>query len=198
MILGITGPIGSGKSTVAEALGRLGVPVYDSDRRAKELMTSELRPQLIELLGAEAFEGVELNRRWVAERMFGDAELKKEVEAVVHPAVVRDFGRWAASTPAPVGWVAVESALLFESGLDRAVDAVLVVEAPEELRIERTMRRDNVPREAVVARIAHQMPPDQWARHATWTIQADGRPLDEEAMRLFEEKLIPLQLNSNL
>lgn len=189
--LGITGPIGGGKSTVVAILRRLGVPVYDSDARAKELMVTDLRPLIESVLGARAYDaGGQLDRKFVAERIFSNSELKKAIEAVVHPAVGRDFERWALGVEAPKGWVAIESAILVESGLNEAVDALLLVDAPEALRIERTVARDHTTEQAVRQRMAHQMAPEAWAKYATWTIFADGRPLEAEVVRLFEEKII--------
>lgn len=189
--LGITGPIGSGKSTVVAILQRIGVPVYDSDSMAKKLMVGELSGQIEQILGVEAYdEQGQLNRKWVAERIFSNPQLKQAVERVVHPAVVRDFERWATWVEAHRGWVGVESAILVESGLVDSVDAVLLVDAPEALRIERTVRRDNTSPQAVRQRMTHQMLPDQWAKYATWTLLADGRPLEQEVVRLFEEKII--------
>lgn len=189
--LGVTGPIGSGKSTVCAVLEQIGVPVYYSDPKAKALMGTVLRPEMEALLGVEAYdEQGGLNRKWVAEQLFANKLLKAQLEAVVHPAVVRDFERWVGEVEAPRGWVAIESALLIESGLHHVVDGVLVVDAPESLRVERTVRRDQTTPEAVRQRMAHQIPPEQWARYATWTLVADGRPIEAEVVRLFEEKII--------
>lgn len=156
MRVGLTGGIGSGKSTVAQALRQLGIPVYDSDRRARELMEADprLREGIQDLLGPGAYEGEGLNRPFIASRVFADPALLDALNALVHPVVRADFESWAARQAAP--YVVQEAAILFENGGYRELDRMVLVTAPEEERIRRVMRRDGVSREAVRLRMRNQ------------------------------------------
>ena len=142
--VGVTGGIGSGKSTVCRLFAERGVPVYDSDSEAKRLMREDpsLRAALVEAFGDETFRDGVLNRRYLAATVFGDRHALARLEALVHPCVKRDFERWAAERTAE-SYVVLECAILYESGMDAAVDRVVAVVAPEELRLvrERPRRR---------------------------------------------------------
>lgn len=168
--VGITGGIGSGKSTVTRILEELGVAIYIADDRAKELMVEqkELRNTLIERFGADVYVEGKLNRAYLAERVFGNAEELKALNAIVHPAVMRDFDVWAESQASP--YVVIESAILFEAGLDDRVDCVVSILAPEELRIERAMARDGASREDIERRIANQISDDERSERSKYAI----------------------------
>ena len=168
--VGITGGIGSGKSTVCALLADYGVAVYDSDAEAKRLMESsaELRTALQEAFGAECYSESGLNRAYLASKVFGDAEQLQRLNSIVHPAVRADFSAWAERQRSP--YVVLESAILFESGFDNEVDATLAVVAPLEERIRRTMERDNSDRESVLRRIGHQLSDDELHRLSNRTI----------------------------
>lgn len=168
--IGITGGIGSGKSTVCSLFAERGIAVYDSDSRAKQLMTesSELRQQLIEAFGEECYTDGELNRGYLASQVFGNAEALARLNAIVHPAVRADFRTWAEQQSG--AYVILESAILFEAGFDTEVDTTLAVMAPLEERIRRTMARDGVDRESVLERIAHQMSDDELHSKAKRTL----------------------------
>jgi dephospho-CoA kinase len=154
--VGITGGIGSGKSTVCNMLREMGVPVYDSDIRAKALMSQseDLRQQLVAAFGEECYNAEGLDRGYLAQRAFGDKEALQRLNAIVHPAVRQDFRAWAEQQSA--AYVVLESAILFEAAFDDEVDTTLAVLAPRELRVERTMQRDGVSREEVLRRMEHQ------------------------------------------
>lgn len=143
-IIGITGGIGSGKSTIARELARRGYAVYDSDSAAKRLITecAAIREQIIALLGAKAFvettQGWVYNTSYVSEQVFANRELLVQLNRIVHPAVIADIQRQAASEET----LFVESALLHESGIDDLCSAIVHVDAPEEIRIARTIQRD--------------------------------------------------------
>ena len=141
--VGVTGGIGSGKSTVCRLFAERGVPVYDSDSEAKRLMGEDpsLRAALVEAFGDETFRDGVLNRRYLAATVFGDRRALARLEALVHPCVKRDFERWAAERTAEP-YVVLECAILYESGMDAAVDRVVAVVAPEELRLVRVNARD--------------------------------------------------------
>ena len=168
--IGITGGIGSGKSTVCSLFAERGIAVYDSDSRAKQLMSesAELREQLIEAFGEECYADGELNRGYLAKQVFGNAEALARLNAIVHPAVRADFRTWAEQQSG--AYVILESAILFEAGFESEVDTTLAVMAPLEERVRRTMARDGVDRESVLERIAHQMSDDELHSKAKRTL----------------------------
>jgi dephospho-CoA kinase len=156
--LAITGGIGSGKSHVARQMTELlGIPVYDSDSKAKQLNeeSSVIRSGLVEMVGTDVYDADgRLNRQRLATFLFANEENARCVNALIHPVVKEDFLRWAAEQTAPI--VAIETALLAESGIDKLVDRVIRVDAPLETRISRAMQRDGVAREKVLERMACQ------------------------------------------
>lgn len=166
----ITGGIGSGKSKVVELLAQRGVAAYDSDSRAKALMASspELREQIIECFGTEAYDGEEVNRRYLAERVFNDKEALTKLNAIVHPAVMADFERWAEGEEG--NYVVMESAILFEAGLEGSFDATVSVMAPEELRLERAMKRDGATEEQIRERMRNQLSDEERCDRSTFAI----------------------------
>lgn len=165
-IIGITGGIGSGKSYVSNILRqRFNIPVYDCDAEAKRLTATdeEIRQKLIQLVGPEIFDGHELVRKRLADYLFADPEHASRVNAIIHPAVLRDFEEWARGILSPRGevWkgaVGLESAILFESGFNAHVDKVLFVDAPEEIRLRRAMQRDTATEAQIRARMKMQQP----------------------------------------
>ena len=168
--IGVTGGIGSGKSTVCELLRDRGVAVYDSDSRAKQLMAESeaLREQLIAAFGAECYNAERLNRAFLASKVFGNEEALQQLNSIVHPAVRTDFQTWAEQQQSP--YVVLESAILFEAGFEPEVDATLAVMAPMPMRLERTMARDGVDKESVMRRMEHQLSDDELHRRASRTI----------------------------
>ncbi len=168
MKVGITGGIGSGKSTVCRLFADRGIPVYDSDSEAKRLMATSLRGAVEARFGGRTFRGDELDRAYLAGVVFSDAGALRDLNALVHPAVMRDFDRWAAAQQSD--YVILESAILFEAGLEASVDRTVAVLAPAELRIERTCRRDGCDPESVRRRIAAQADDDALCRRADFTI----------------------------
>ena len=158
-LLGITGGIGSGKSFVAHLLTRhFGVPVYDCDAAAKRLENDDpaLRAALTSVVGPEVYDAQsgELVRPVLARFLFADEEHAAVVNHIVHPAVQRDLHRWAEGQSLPL--LAVESAILYESGFDAMVDRVLFVDAPLDVRLSRAMRRDGASRQQIAARVVRQ------------------------------------------
>ncbi len=158
--IGITGGIGSGKSYVSAVLReKFGIPVYDCDMEAKRLTASneEIRQKLIALVGPEVFDGNKLNKQLLADYLFADVEHASKVNAIIHPVVLQDFKRWAEEQrEKPI--VALESAILFESGFNEMVDKVLFVDAPEEVRLRRAMLRDTASEAQIRARMKMQRP----------------------------------------
>jgi len=178
MKVGITGGIGSGKSTASEVFEHLGVPVYNADDHAKELYHSDadLKNGVIKLLGEEAYSEGRLNRAWVAEKVFQNKETLSKLNALVHPAVGRNFKEWMQKHfDAP--YLMKEAAILFESGAHRGLDVVIHVFAPVEVRIDRVMRRDGVSEADVLARIEKQWTDEQRREKSQYEIMNDGHSL---------------------
>ena len=153
MIVGITGGIGSGKSTIARALAARGFDVYDCDKEAKRIIAEnkEVQRRITELLGPEAFVhrpsslGISYNTAYVAQRVFAEPELLARLNAIVHPAVKADILQRSPFSPSERGTggvLFIESAILYEAGLDEICDRIIQVEAPEEVRLARTIARD--------------------------------------------------------
>lgn len=140
MIIGITGGIGSGKSYLAQELAKRGFAVYDCDREAKRIIAEDKAVQaaIIKLIGKEAFIDGKYNTAYVAQRVFAEPQLLKALNTIVHPAVKADISRQSSD----VSLLVIESAILFESGFDGLCDKIVVVTAPEETRIARTIARD--------------------------------------------------------
>ena len=174
-IIGVTGGIGSGKSVVSRLLRLMDVPVYDCDREAKRLMceSTVIREALIATVGAEVYDAAgRLNRAYLASYMFGDAERVAQVNRIVHPVVRADFKAWAQQSGKAV--VAVESAILFEAGMDVDVDGVWVVHAPESVRLQRAILRDDSNERAVRNRMQSQLSEQEYMERADVVIHNDG------------------------
>ena len=169
--VGLCGTIGSGKSTVCSLFAQLGAPVYIADDRAKGLMSSseELKSQIVAAFGEECYLGGELNRQFLAAQIFGSEAKRLELNRIVHPAVCADFLRWAECQVAD--YVVVESAILFESGLDKVVDTTVAVVAPQSECLKRAAARDGVDIEAIKARMKTQFTADQLRAMAAYTIE---------------------------
>ena len=171
MIVGLTGGIGSGKSTVAKMFVELGIPVYDSDMEAKELMvcSSEVKNAITELLGEEAYDNQGLNRPYIADKVFKDPELLEKLNAIVHPAVRKHFLDWVERQDSP--YVIQETALIFENDAQDKYDYTILVTAPVETRIQRVIDRDNVEGQAVVDRMKNQLDDEQKVDLANFSLK---------------------------
>jgi dephospho-CoA kinase len=156
--IGLTGGIGSGKTTVAKVLEVLGVPVYYADEAAKELMHSNelLKQQLILRFGKETyFEDGQLNRKHLSSIVFNNKEKLELLNSLVHPATIADAKEWFSKQQS--SYVVKEAALLFESGTAEGLDYIIGVTAPAALRIKRVMDRDGVTADEVKRRMANQV-----------------------------------------
>ena len=192
MIIGLTGGIGSGKSTIAQELVKRGFAVYDCDREAKRIITEnpEVQAAIIDLLGEEAFikgqsdkvQGTKYNTEYVAKRVFAEPELLEKLNQIIHPAVKEDIRQRSGLSVKPV--LFIESAILFESGLAALCDKIIVVDAPEEVRIARTIARDykgeasaeNI--DKVRARIrAQKTPATSTSQGKLFTVFNDGKSI---------------------
>ena len=176
--LGVTGGIGSGKSAACAVFEDLGARVVYADAEAKRLMAehAELRTAIAEAFGPESYDATgALNRAHLAARVFGNAEQLARLNALVHPRVREAFFALRNASEADgYALFVYEAALIYESGADRHLDYVAVVDAPLETRIVRVMARDGATREAVRARIAHQMSAVDIRQRADFVIENDG------------------------
>lgn len=174
---GLTGGIGSGKTTVARIFELLGVPVYYADDRGKALMRDDpgVRAKVQSLFGAEAYDdGGELNRSYIADRVFQDAQMLEKLNAIVHPAVAQDFRDWCGRRAPGTPYVIEEAALIFEIDAHRRLDKTILVYAPEALRISRVVARDGTTEEQVRARMERQMDDHSKVPLADFIIVNDG------------------------
>lgn len=178
--IGVTGGIGAGKSLVCRIFSSLGIPVFDADSRAKQLMITE--PGLIRKIktsfgeGAYTPEGA-LNRIYLAEQVFEDPEKLTLLNSLVHPVTGLDFEKWMQEQK-PVPYVIKEAALIFESGSHKNLDAVVAVSAPEELRLRRTVIRDeHRSRKQVEEIISRQLPEEERLKLADYRIVNDEKNL---------------------
>ncbi|HZV43549.1 MAG TPA: dephospho-CoA kinase [Saprospiraceae bacterium] len=176
-IIGLTGGIGSGKSTVADLFRTLSIPVYESDARAKNLMNTnaELRNKIEKLLGPQSYINGEINRPWIAEKVFGNKDLLQQLNSIVHPAVRTDAVTWAnAPEQANHAYVIKESAILFEENSAEQLDGIILVVAPIAIRIERVMKRDGISKDQVDERIQHQWTDEMKIPLSDYVVYNDG------------------------
>ena len=188
-IIGLTGGIGSGKSFIASEFAKFGIPIYESDLRAKELMATHpaIKAALILKLGDEAFMGEGLNKSFIAQQIFNNAALIKWINELVHPIVGQDFEQWVKSKKdEPL--VIKEAAILIESGAYKKCDQIIVVTAPENIRIERVMQRDNMTKNQVMERIQNQLPENEKIKFANYIIVNDGTMVvSEQVQKIYTE-----------
>ena len=156
MIVGLTGGMGSGKTTVAKMFRKLGVPVYNSDKEAKRLMKSskKIRKAVKELLGNDAYKGTKLNRKYIADKIFQDRSILQKMNAIVHPVVRKDFRNW--SKEQKNAYVVQEAAIIFENGMQEFYDHIILVTAPKEMRIQRILERDGTSKSKILERMNNQ------------------------------------------
>lgn len=194
MLVGLTGGIGSGKSTVAEMFRDLDVPVYDSDLEAKQLMVTsmEMRQSILDLFGDEAYKGESLNRKYIANQVFKNTELLKKLNGIVHPAVRKHFLEWMEQQSAP--YVIQETALIFENGVQDQYDATILVTAPLNVRLERVMKRDNTTEQAVMDRMKNQMDDNQKIDLAQFCIENVDLDTTREKVNQLHHKLLAMAL----
>lgn len=179
--VGITGGIGSGKSTVCRIFESLGIPVYDADAWAKWLIVHDksVKNGILELFGTEAFtpDGT-YNRAFVSRIVFEQKEKLAALNALVHPAVERHGRSWhEQQCRAGARYTLREAALMIESGNHQHLDYLIVVTAPEALRVQRTMQRDGIPEAQVLARMRNQLPEEEKVKLADFVVVNDGRQM---------------------
>ena len=169
--VGITGGIGSGKSVVSKVFSSLGIPCYYADDRARELMVenAHLKAGLISILDENAYMGSELNRKYVAEKIFSNDGLRGQVNKIVHAKVGEDFAYWVTQQSSP--YILKEAALLYETGSFKELDQIIVVYADDEERIRRVLKRDQRSKEQIEAIINKQLPQKEKIEKADFTIE---------------------------
>lgn len=184
--IGITGGIGSGKSVVSHLLELLGIPVYISDTETKRLMVedSQIRADLIDLLGNEVYADGILNKPFLASYLFKTPQHTERINNIVHPRVRNDFRMWV-SGQIDVSFVAMESAILLEAGFRNEVDVVVMVYAPFNIRVLRAMQRDSASYVQIEQRIRSQMDDEEKRRFADFIIVNDNEtPLIPQVLEL--------------
>ncbi len=177
MTVGVTGNIGSGKSTVCKVFQVLGIPSFHADEEAKEFYRLESGKRIIkDKLGREVFDGNEVNLKKVASVVFNDKDLLEWLNGQIHPFVRARFGEWKKSyEKAP--YVIYEAAILFETGRYRILDLMITVSAPRNIRIKRIMQRDNIDREQAATREKHQWPQEEKEKLSDFVINNNDNQL---------------------
>ena len=170
-VIGLTGGIGSGKTTVARMFEELGVPVYIADTEAKALTNRSkiIKRKLTQLLGPRTYKDGKLDRKYVANIVFSNPEILQQVNAIIHPKVASHFKRWLSRQDAP--YAIKEAAILFENGGYKQCDKTILVIAPKNIRIQRIISRDGSTTEEVEARMANQWPDSDKAELADFIIE---------------------------
>jgi dephospho-CoA kinase len=190
--IGLTGGIGSGKTTVAKIFELLGVPVYYADDAAKRIMIEdeELRSAIRKQFGEDSYKNNELNREHLATKVFNDPFQLEVLNSLVHPATIREAARWMNEQHVP--YTIKEAALIFESGSGEHLDYIVGVSAPVQLRIDRTMERNKISREEVVKRMNHQIDEKMKMKLCDFVIHNDEQQLLIPQVIELHQKLLDL------
>jgi len=174
----ITGSIGSGKTTVANIFKAIGIPVYNADEKAKELYAEEtVKTLLLKNFGETIFDSDKnINKEILASIVFNNPDALKKINSIIHPLVMENFHNWNKQQSSN-SYVIFESAIIFESGLDKKFDKIISVSAPEDLRIKRVMKRDSVNSDKVLQRIKNQWSNEAKVKLSDFVIINDERQL---------------------
>ncbi|RLZ12714.1 dephospho-CoA kinase [Faecalibacter macacae] len=169
-IIGLTGGIGSGKTTAAKYFEELGFPLYNSDLRARKLQNEnpEVIQKIKDVFGEEAYNDEGMNRPFIASKTFNDKEKLKQLNTIVHPAVFNDFKTWIEEQN--TDYVIKEAAILIESGSYKDCDIIISVVADKEIRITRTIERDGLTREQILNRMANQLTDEERKEYSDYII----------------------------
>jgi dephospho-CoA kinase len=195
--LGVTGGIGSGKSTVCKVFSTLGISVFSSDPEAQKIMNtdSEIIKKINSIAGRNMYPGGTLDRQALAAIIFNNKQLLEEVNSIVHPAVAVLFKQWMLNQSSP--YVIMESAILFESGASKNVDRIATVVAPEEERISRVMERNHLTREQVMERIRNQMNDESRIRLSHYVIDnSENEMIIPSILKIHEDLLSFIKLQN--
>ncbi|MFC7358562.1 dephospho-CoA kinase [Jejudonia soesokkakensis] len=188
-IVGLTGGIGSGKTTVAAMFSELGVPVYIADIEARALTNRSkvIKRKIIELLGNKSFKDQELDRDYVAGIVFKDSEKLEALNSIIHPRVARHFKKWVAKQDGE--YCIKEAAILFENGGYKQCDATILVTAPEEIRITRVLQRDTTTKQAIQERMNAQWTDAKKIKLATYCIENINLEATQKEVKKIHKKL---------
>jgi dephospho-CoA kinase len=172
--IGLTGGIGSGKTTVAKTFEAMGVPVYYADDRAKEIMQKDpaIKSEIIRLFGKQAYQDNQLNTSYISGIVFENTNKLQALEKIVHPAVRKDFCQWAKQQNAD--YIVVENAILHKTGMDKLVDLIVTVTANDEKRLKRLQERDKKPVETLKKIMKNQDKPSDLLKKSNFIIENDG------------------------
>ena len=175
--IGLTGNIGSGKTTVASCFEILGIAVFNADKQAKLLMNKDvnLKQSLIAEFGKEVYLDNELNRKYLSKLAFNDALVLTRLNALVHPVVQEVFEKW--SIPQSGAYVIKEAAILFESNTYQSLDAIICISCPEEIRLKRILKRDDLSEKDVRQRMSHQWAEEKKISLSDYVITNDNSSL---------------------
>jgi len=193
MIVGLTGGIGSGKSTVGAMFQKLGVPIYNSDLEAKKLMASseKIKKDIEALLGKDSYVDGELNKDYIAKIVFRDKTLLQGLNNIVHPAVRRHFKNWCKRQKA--AYVIQEAAIIFENGNQKFYDKIILVTAPRNIRIQRVVDRDGINADAVRQRIDNQWPDKDKEKLSDFIIENIGLADTEREVSRIHHKILKIR-----
>ncbi len=190
-IIGLTGGIGSGKTTIANYFKSKGIPVYIADEEARKITdTPEVLDAIKNIFGEEVFDHNQLNRKKIAEIVFDNPQKLQQLNAIIHPAVKKNFEMWI-NQHANKPFIIKETAILFESGSYKDCDIIITVVVPFEVRINRVMQRDNISRETVLKRINQQWTDDQKVKNSTYIIDN----LDLESAKQQVDRILKILKN---
>jgi dephospho-CoA kinase len=191
--IGITGGIGSGKSTVSKVFSLLNVPIYNADNQAKYLLNNDadVIQKVKQVFGNDIYNNQELDRKKMAAQVFEQPFLLQQLNEIVHPAVFHDFDKWCAAHQ-QYHYILKEAALIFETILHQKLDKIMMVSSPENLRIERVMKRDSITKEQVLARIKNQMSEEEKLNRADYIIYNDEQQMVIPQVVQLHEKLMHL------
>ena len=195
-VIGLTGGIGSGETTIANYFNEMGVPVYIADDGAKNVMKSDdIIEEIKTSFGEALFENNILNRAKLAEIVFNDKDKLAELNAIVHPAVKKDFEVWLLQHKS-YQYVIYEAAILFESGRYKECDLIITVTAPEEVRIKRVLKRDNTTREQVLSRMKMQWNDENRISRSNFVINNDNlKNAKEQVVKIL--KILDIKQNQS-
>lgn len=175
IVIGVTGGIGSGKSTVCSLFAKKSVPIFYADQSARDISETDAFEEIVAAFGSEITATPKsLDRKKLAEVVFNDSEKLETLNGIIHPKVFDAFNRWKNALPASTKFALAEAALMFESGMFELMDYVLAIMADEQIRITRTINRDNADESTVVARMKHQISTEELLELSDFQINNNG------------------------
>lgn len=191
--VGLTGGIGSGKTVVSKIFQSFGIPVYNADNSAKEIVhhSAQVQSEIVDLLGPDAFINGNYNRTYVASIVFKDPEKLSALNKIIHPAVQQHFGEWLLVQSSP--YIVKEAALLFEAGSYKSLDKIITVCAPTDLRIERIKSRDHANESDIQKRISSQLSDEEKIKLSDFVIKNDERSLVIDQVLYIHQALLSVK-----